>query len=150
MFCGIGGFHCAAAALGMECVFACDIDEEARKAYAHNFGVVPAADIARIDAAAIPDHDIFCAGFPCQPFSIIGKRAGFDDLRGTLFFQIARILEAKRPPMICLENVRQLISNKRGETFAVICAPSPIWATPSSIGFSTRAISACRKNASAF
>ena len=120
MFCGIGGFHCAAAALGMECVFACDIDEEARKAYAHNFGVTPAADITRIAAAAIPDHDIFCAGFPCQPFSIIGKRAGFDDLRGTLFFEIARILEAKRPPMICLENVRQLISNNRGETFAVI------------------------------
>lgn len=120
MFCGIGGFHCAAAPLGMECVFACDIDGEVRKAYAHNFDVVPAADIAGIDAAAIPDHDIFCAGFPCQPFSIIGKRAGFGDLRGTLFFEIARILEAKRPRAVCLENVRQLVSHQRGETFAVI------------------------------
>ena len=116
MFCGIGGFHSAAASLGMECVFACDIDEDCRKAYEHNYGIKPEADICRIEPARVPEHDILCAGFPCQPFSIIGDRGGFADARGTLFFELARIIEAKRPPALVLENVRQLVSHNNGKT----------------------------------
>lgn len=116
MFCGIGGFHLAATTLGMKCVFACDVDEEARKAYKHNFGIQPAGDISRIKASKVPDHDLFCAGFPCQPFSIIGKRKGFDDIRGTLFFEIVRILKEKRPRAVLLENVKQLSTNDKGRT----------------------------------
>lgn len=120
MFCGIGGFHIALSSLGMECVYACDIDEHARRAYQLNFGMEPAQDITAVKAHDIPDHDIFCAGFPCQPFSIIGDRAGFDDSRGTLFFDIARILRAKRPRAFILENVRQLATHDRGETITKI------------------------------
>ncbi len=116
MFCGIGGFHLAAATLGMRCVYACDVDDEARKAYKHNFGIMPAGDISRVKASSVPDHDLFCAGFPCQPFSIIGKRKGFDDIRGTLFFEIVRILEEKRPRAVLLENVKQLATNNKGRT----------------------------------
>lgn len=120
MFCGIGGFHVAAAQLGMECVFACDIDTEARRAYRHNFGVEPAGDITEIEPDAIPDHDVLMAGFPCQPFSIIGDMRGFEDVRGTLFFNLAETIEAKRPAAILLENVRQLSSHNRGRTLARI------------------------------
>ena len=120
MFCGIGGFHIAAEQLGMECVFACDIDEEAQRAYHHNFGVEPAGDITEIQPNAIPDHDILMAGFPCQPFSIIGDMRGFEDVRGTLFFNLAETIEAKRPDAVLLENVRQLSSHNRGRTLARI------------------------------
>ena len=116
MFCGIGGFHLAASALGMECVFACDIDEEVRRTYEHNFGIRPEGDISRINPSQIPDHDIFFAGFPCQPFSIIGNRKGFNDIRGTLFFETVRVLRAKRPRTVLLENVKQLVSNDKGRT----------------------------------
>jgi len=116
MFCGIGGFHLAASTLEMSCVYACDADEEARRAYRHNFGIVPAGDISRIKASDVPDHDLFCAGFPCQPFSIIGKREGFADIRGTLFFEIVRILDEKRPRAVLLENVKQLSTNDQGRT----------------------------------
>lgn len=118
MFCGIGGFHQAAASFGMKCVFASDIDEEARKTYAHNFGIVPVGDISRIRAEDVPDHDLFCAGFPCQPFSIIGKRQGFSDMRGTLFFEIIRILKVKRPKAVLLENVKQLKTADKGAIIA--------------------------------
>ncbi len=116
MFCGIGGFHLAATSFGMRCVFACDIDEEARRTYHHNFGLDPKGDISRIRAKDVPDHDLFCAGFPCQPFSIIGHRKGFGDIRGTLFFEIVRILKAKRPRAVLLENVKQLTTNDKGRT----------------------------------
>jgi DNA (cytosine-5)-methyltransferase 1 len=116
MFCGIGGFHLAAESFGMKCVFACEIDEEARKAYEHNFGIRPRGDIRLLSEDKIPDHDLFCAGFPCQPFSIIGKRQGFDDIRGTLFFEIARILKVKRPRAVLLENVKQLATNDNNRT----------------------------------
>ena len=86
LFCGIGGFHIAAAHLGMQCVFACDIDDEARRAYRHNFGIEPAGDITEIQPDSIPDHNVLLAGFPCQPFSIIGAMRGFDDARGNLVF----------------------------------------------------------------
>lgn len=120
LFCGIGGFHIAAENLGMECVFACDIDEEARKAYEHNFGIIPHGDITSITSKKIPDHDLLCAGFPCQPFSIIGSQKGFSDPRGGLFFEIARIIKDKKPKAFMLENVRQLASIDRGKTLANI------------------------------
>ena len=120
MFCGIGGFHLALSSVGCKCVYACDIDDDVRKAYQANFGIEPEGDITSVDSANIPDHDIFCAGFPCQPFSIIGKRAGFDDSRGTLFFDIARILREKAPRAVILENVRQLATHNGGQTLAKI------------------------------
>lgn len=116
LFCGIGGFHSAAVSFDMECVFASDIDAECRDAYAHNYGVKPKGDITAVDEKDIPDHDLLCAGFPCQPFSIIGHGKGFNDIRGTLFFEIARILKAKQPPMFMLENVKQLAGHDRGKT----------------------------------
>jgi DNA (cytosine-5)-methyltransferase 1 len=120
MFCGIGGFHVAAAELGSECVFACDIDEEARRAYQHNFGIDPAGDITLIPPDDIPDHNILLAGFPCQPFSIIGAMRGFEDVRGTLFFNLAEIIDAKKPQAFVLENVRQFSTHHRGQTLSRI------------------------------
>ena len=122
MFCGIGGFHVAASALGMDCVFACDIDAEARRAYARNFGVEPSGDIAEVVPNDVPDHDLLMAGFPCQPFSIIGEMRGFEDTRGTLFFDLASIIAAKTPPALLLENVRQLSSHDKGRTLRRILA----------------------------
>ena len=120
MFCGIGGFHVAAAELGMNCVFACDIDSEARRAYKANFGIIPDDDITTIANDAIPRHDVLFAGFPCQPFSIIGAMRGFEDVRGALFFDLARIIEAKRPQALLLENVRQLSTHHQGRTLGRI------------------------------
>ena len=120
MFCGIGGFHIAAAELGMRCVFACDIDAEARRAYQDNFGKEPDDDITQIRPASIPDHDVLLAGFPCQPFSIIGAMRGFDDTRGNLIFNVAGIIDAKRPEAFVLENVRQLSTHDRGRTMQAI------------------------------
>ncbi len=113
-FCGIGGFHVAAESLGHRVVVACDIDAEARRAYAANFDVVPHGDICQLDENAVPDFDLLFAGFPCQPFSIIGKRRGFDDDRGTLFFQLSRFISAKLPRGIILENVKQLATAQGG------------------------------------
>jgi DNA (cytosine-5)-methyltransferase 1 len=120
LFCGIGGFHLAGQQLGMECIFAADIDEACRKVYKHNHGLEPVGDICRIDPKTIPDHDILCAGFPCQPFSIIGTGRGFADARGTLFFELAKIIKAKEPAAFVLENVRQLKTHNRGKTLARI------------------------------
>ena len=120
MFCGIGGFHIAAAHLGMECIFACDIDAEARRAYQHNFGTEPAGDITETPSDSIPYHDVLLAGFPCQPFSIIGDMRGFDDARGNLIFNVAEIIDAKRPAAFVLENVRQLSTHNRGRTMKAI------------------------------
>ena len=122
MFCGIGGFHVAAALLGMQCVFACDIDPEARRAYQRNFDMEPAGDIIEIPPASVPDHDVLLAGFPCQPFSIIGDMRGFDDDRGSLIFNVAEIIDAKRPAAFVLENVRQLSTHNRGQTMQAIIA----------------------------
>ena len=114
-FCGVGGFHLAASALGLKCVFASDIDKEAREVYANNFGIMPHGDISQISADSVPNHDILFAGFPCQPFSIIGKREGFNDRRnGSLFFEAARIINKKRPKAVILENVRQLATAEKG------------------------------------
>lgn len=126
LFCGIGGFHYAiedaAAKLGhtAECVFASDIDKEACEAYEANFGMYPAGDITKFNEREIPQHDILLGGFPCQAFSIIGGRKGFDDTRGTLFFDIARILREKQPSGFVLENVKQLKGHDNGRTLDVI------------------------------
>lgn len=126
LFCGIGGFRFAVEAVARrhgveaECVLSSDIDKRCRAAYAANFGETPLGDVSKIDAAQVPDHDLLLAGFPCQPFSIIGHRKGFDDTRGTLFFEIARILEAKKPAAFVLENVKLLVGHNRGRTMARI------------------------------
>lgn len=120
LFAGIGGFHTAAASLGGKCVFASEIDTEAKRAYTANYGIEPYGDITQIESSNVPDHDILFAGFPCQPFSIIGNRLGFDDIRGTLFFDIARILKEKQPQLFILENVKQLRTHNQGKTLAVI------------------------------
>ena len=114
LFCGIGGFHLAAKNLGLDVAFACDIDHEVRRAYQHNFGLAPEGDITSIKAEDLPDHDILLAGFPCQPFSIIGSKQGTADPRGTLFLEIIRIARVKRPLGIILENVKQLATAQSG------------------------------------
>lgn len=105
---------------GGACVFSSEWDEPCQATYEANFGEKPIGDITKIDAADVPDHDILTAGFPCQAFSIIGGRLGFADTRGTLFFDIERILKAKRPKAFLLENVKQLTTHDKGRTFKVI------------------------------
>ena len=120
LFCGIGGFHQALARLGMDCVFACDKDEACRRSYERNYNLAPAADILSVDLESIPDFDVLCAGFPCQPFSKAGHRLGFGDDRGNLFFAICRVAEIKKPSYMILENVRNLASHDGGNTWRVI------------------------------
>ena len=120
LFAGIGGFHQAVKASGGKCVFSSEIDLEASKAYEANYGLKPHGDITRVNVDEIPNHDLLCAGFPCQPFSIIGNKNGFDDIRGTLFFEIAKILKHKKPPMIVLENVKQLATHDNKRTLTKI------------------------------
>ena len=120
LFCGVGGFHLAASSLGMKCVFSCDIDAECRAVYENNFGIHPLGDIAYVDMGDVPDHDLLCAGFPCQPFSIIGKREGFREKRGFLFLEIARVIAEKRPAAVLLENVKQLATASNGQVMAYI------------------------------
>lgn len=120
LFAGIGGFRIALDSLGGSCVFASEIDDACRDMYENHFGERPHGDITKINEQDIPDHDILTAGFPCQAFSIIGDRKGFDDTRGTLFFDIERILYSKRPPAFILENVKNLFSHDGGRTYAVI------------------------------
>ena len=119
-FCGIGGFHEAARNLGLKVVFACDIDEYARRAYFANYGLQPMGDITSIAPEDVPDHDLIFAGFPCQPFSIIGQRRGFSDPRGVLFFEILRFVQVKRPRGIVLENVKQLSTFDKGKVLKSI------------------------------
>lgn len=126
LFCGIGGFRLATEIVCQEyqikpqCVFSSDIDPDAIATYEGNFGEKPAGDITRIAAKEIPDHNMLLAGFPCQPFSICGKLNGFEDIRGTLFFDIARILKEKRPYTFILENVKQLKGHQSGKTLSRI------------------------------
>ena len=122
LFSGIGGFEkgILQADPTAEIVFASEIDSYTRKIYNKNYGVDPSGDITKIEATDIPDHDILCGGFPCQAFSIAGKRRGFEDTRGTLFFEIMRIVETKRPKLLFLENVRGLLSHDEGRTFQTI------------------------------
>jgi len=126
LFCGIGGFRqamdeaCFQNDLVPQCVFSSDIDTFCQDSYEANFGHRPTGDITKVDEKDIPDHDILFAGFPCQPFSIIGQMQGFNDIRGTLFFDIARIIKHKRPKAFVLENVKQLVGHNKGKTLKTI------------------------------
>lgn len=129
LFAGIGGFHIALHNLGLECVFASEIDEHARTTYQTNFYKISKElfekenfnkDITQINHALIPDFDILCGGFPCQPFSQAGYKKGFNDDRGNLFFHIANIINLKQPKAFFLENVRHLLNHDNGQTFQTI------------------------------
>ena len=120
LFAGIGGMRLPFDRLGGKCVFSSEWDIHAQEMYYYNFGEMPEGDITKIHESDIPDHDILLAGFPCQPFSIIGDKQGFTDTRGTLFFDIERILRRKRPRAFVLENVKQILTHDKGRTFAVI------------------------------
>lgn len=122
LFAGIGGFRIALQDLGGKCIFSSEWDEQAKKTYKANFGEVPFGDITKEETKKfIPDgFDVLCAGFPCQAFSIAGKRGGFEDTRGTLFFEVAEIIKRKGPKAIFLENVKGLINHDRGKTLATI------------------------------
>ena len=126
LFCGLGGFRvafeqaCEEQGQESDCVFSSDIDPWAQQSYAANFGHRPVGDITQVHEADVPDHDILFAGFPCQAFSIMGRMKGLADTRGTLFFDVARILEEKRPQAFVLENVKQLVGHDKGRTLKVI------------------------------
>ena len=121
LFCGIGGFHQAMKDLGGKCVYACDIDADCRKTYERNYGIRPDGDITVVKEEDIPHHNVLCGGFPCQAFSKAGKRLGFaDETKGTLFFDILRILNYHKPEYALLENVRNLASHDHGNTWKVI------------------------------
>ncbi|HRN15700.1 MAG TPA: DNA cytosine methyltransferase [Xylanibacter oryzae] len=121
LFCGIGGFRLAMNANNVKCVFSSDIDKFCQKTYEANFQDIPYGDITKINAKDIPNFDILTAGFPCQPFSYAGEKEGFnDETRGTLFFDICRIIDYHKPPMIFLENVKGLVSHNHGATISVI------------------------------
>lgn len=121
LFAGIGGIRLGFESVGGKCVFSSEFDEDACKTYEANFGEHPSGDITKIDANDIPDFDILLGGFPCQAFSIIGKKEGFaNETCGTLFFEIERILKEKRPKAFMLENVRNLTAHDGGKTFRVI------------------------------
>ncbi len=120
LFAGIGGMRIAFQNLGGKCVFSSEIDEYAQKTYALNFGETPEGDITKINEKDVPEHDILVGGFPCQAFSIAGKRGGFKDTRGTLFFDVARIIKEKQPKAFFLENVKGLTNHRSGKTLATI------------------------------
>lgn len=120
LFAGIGGFRQGFEKVGFSCVFSSEMDEHAQEMYYENFKERPFGDITQIDVEDIPNHDILLAGFPCQPFSIAGEKKGFNDTRGTLFFDIARILETKKPKVVVLENVKHFKNHDKGKTLKVI------------------------------
>ena len=120
LFAGIGGFRIALENHGAESVFSSEWDGEAQKTYEANFGEIPKGDITKIKESEIPEHDILCAGFPCQAFSISGKQRGFNDARGTLFFEIARIAKYHQPKILFLENVKNLVKHDYGNTIKTI------------------------------
>lgn len=118
LFAGLGGFHLALKRLGHECVFACELEEELRQLYERNFGVQAAGDICKVPTSEIPEHDILCAGFPCQPFSKAGAQAGLDDPKwGGLFYEILRIIKQHKPLYVILENVPNFARHDEGRTW---------------------------------
>ena len=120
LFAGIGGFRIALEKNSGNCVYSSEWDKYAQATYNHNFGEIPNGDITKVEPLSIPDHDVLCAGFPCQAFSISGKQGGFDDTRGTLFFDIANIVKYKKPKILFLENVRNFIRHDGGRTLGTI------------------------------
>lgn len=122
LFAGLGGFRLALESLGAKCVYSNEWDAEAQEVYRNNFGETPEGDITKVDEKLVPNHDILCAGFPCQAFSISGKQRGFEDSRGTLFFDVARIVKEKKPKVVFMENVKNFASHDGGKTLAVVKA----------------------------
>lgn len=122
LFAGLGGFRLALESLGAKCVYSNEWDKFAQEVYKNNFGEIPEGDITKVDENTIPDHDILCAGFPCQAFSISGKQRGFEDSRGTLFFDVARIVKCKRPKIVFMENVKNFAAHDGGKTLQVVKA----------------------------
>lgn len=120
LFAGLGGFRLALESLGAKCVYSNEWNKPVQKVYAENFGEIPEGDITQVDENTIPNHDILCAGFPCQAFSVSGKQKGFQDSRGTLFFDVARIVKAKRPKVVFMENVKNFATHDGGKTLAVV------------------------------
>ena len=123
LFCGIGGFHAALSAIGGECVYAVDIDEAASKVYERNWGLNPLGDITEVaneDGVDVPEHDVLCAGFPCQPFSKSGFQRGMDETRGTLYWNILKIIEKRKPALVLLENVRNLAGPRHRHEWEII------------------------------
>jgi len=120
LFAGIGGFRIPLQELGGKCVFSSEFNEYAQKAYEINFGEVPFGDITKIDLNIVPEHDVLCAGFPCQPFSISGKMKGFEDTRGTLIYHVFKIIEKISPKVVFLENVKHLANHDKKKTLNTI------------------------------
>lgn len=120
LFAGLGGFRLALESLGAQCVYSNEWDPPVQQVYFDNFGDMPEGDITKVSEKTIPDHDILCAGFPCQAFSISGKQRGFDDSRGTLFFDVARIVKEKRPRIVFMENVKNFATHDSGKTLSVV------------------------------
>lgn len=120
LFAGLGGFRLALESLGGKCVFSSEINPHACAIYEKNFGDNPYQDIITLDPHTLPDFTVLCAGFPCQAFSIAGKKQGFKDTRGTLFFDVCRIISEKKPPVVLLENVKNLVKHDNGKTFTTI------------------------------
>lgn len=120
LFAGLGGFRLALESLGGKCLFSSEINSHACNIYETNFGDNPFQDITTLQPQDIPDFQVLCAGFPCQAFSIAGKKRGFEDTRGTLFFDLCRIIEHKKPSVLLLENVKNLMQHDNGKTFKVI------------------------------
>lgn len=120
LFAGLGAFRLALESLGAKCVYSCEIDKNVCSVYSQNFGNVSSCDITKVDANKIPEHDILCAGFPCQAFSISGKQKGFYDSRGTLFFDVARIIKTKMPKIVIMENVKNLVKHDSFKTLNII------------------------------
>ncbi|MEG1009472.1 MAG: DNA (cytosine-5-)-methyltransferase, partial [Clostridia bacterium] len=120
LFAGIGGFRYALESFGCKCVFSSEWDKYCQESYQLNFNDIPFGDITKVDEKEIPQFDILCGGFPCQPFSVSGKQKGFSDTRGTLFFDIVRIVSYHKPKIIFLENVKNLKAHNDGATFTII------------------------------
>ena len=120
LFCGLGGFRIGFEKAGYECVFSSDFDPHVQETYRENFGETPYGDITKVDPKQIPDFDILLGGFPCQPFSISGKKNGFNDTRGTLFFDVCRIIKEKNPKVVVLENVKHFINHDKKRTLNVV------------------------------
>jgi DNA (cytosine-5)-methyltransferase 1 len=120
LFAGIGGFHYGLAQCGGKCVMASEIDSDARETYYKNYEILPLGDIYSIKSEDIPEFDLLCAGFPCQSFSNIGNKAGLEDNRGVLIYEIVRILKDRKPKVFILENVKGLLNHDKGNTFRTI------------------------------
>jgi len=120
LFAGIGGFRIPLQELGGKCVFSSEFNYHSQRAYEYNFGEVPFGDITKLNLDIVPKHDILCAGFPCQPFSISGKMKGFEDTRGTLIYHVFELIEKRQPKVVFLENVKHLVYHDNKRTLSTI------------------------------